>query len=142
MFWENLNNICRINGTSPTAVVSALGIAAGSVTAWKKGAVPRNNTLQKLADYFGITVGQLMGEPIKEKAPPPIVDDEAERLNRVLIYLEQNGFVAPGGTPEGRDRADYEKVSEAERVLLDLFRQFPEDSQQLYIEALRASLKK
>lgn len=134
MFWENLNNICRINGTSPTAVVSALGIAAGSVTAWKKGAVPRNKTLQKIADYFGITVGQLTGEPIKEKAPPPIVDDEAERLNRVLLYIED--------LQKQGSRTDLEKVSETERDLLSLFRQFPEDSQRLYLEALRASLKK
>lgn len=142
MFWENFLNLCNKINKTPNAVVKELGISSGSITAWKNGRLPYDSTLLKIANYFGVTVGQLKGEPIKEKAPPPIVDDEAERLNRVLIYLEQNGFVAPGGTPEGRDRADYEKVSEAERVLLDLFRQFPEGSQQLYIEALRAALKK
>ena len=34
-----------------------------------------------------------------------------------------------------------EELSEGERLLLDLFRQIPEDAQKMYLEVLRASLK-
>ena len=142
MFKEIFIKLCSEKGVSPSAVCREVGITPATYSGWDENSVPRKTTLLRISEYFGVPVGYLLGEPVKEKAPPPIADDEAERLNRVLIYLEQNGFVAPGGTLEGRDRADYEKVSEAERVLLDLFRQFPEGSQQLYIEALRAALKK
>ena len=149
MFWENFSRLCLDKGKSPNAVAKELGISSGSITSWKQGRIPYHSTLLKLSDYFGISVGQLLGEPIKEKAPPFITyradDDERERLNSVLLYLEQNGFVAPtgeqGNPQKGRDLADYEKVNDAERDLLSLFRQFPEDSQRLYLEALRASLK-
>lgn len=33
------------------------------------------------------------------------------------------------------------KLTEGEQMLLDLFRQIPEDSQRMYLEVLRASLK-
>ena len=134
MFWENFQKLCSEAGKSPNAVAKELRISSGTVTEWKKGRSPQNATALKVADYFGITVGELTGEPIKEKAPPPIVDDEAERLKRVLLYFED--------LQKQGSRTDLEKVSETERDLLSLFRQFPEDSQRLYLEALRASLKK
>jgi repressor LexA len=43
-----------------------LGISIGSITKWKNGAVPRETTLLKIADHFGVTVDYLLG---KEKAP-------------------------------------------------------------------------
>ena len=36
---------------------------------------------------------------------------------------------------------DEPKLTEAEKLLLDLFRQIPEDAQKMYLEVLRASLK-
>jgi hypothetical protein len=33
------------------------------------------------------------------------------------------------------------KLTEGEEVLLDLFRQIPDDAQKMYLEVLRASLK-
>lgn len=134
MFWETFLKLCNEINKSPNAVASDLGISSGSVTAWKKGRKPYDSTLNKLADYFGVGVGQLLGEPIKVKTPPPIIDDEAERLNKVLLYIED--------MQKQGSRTDLEKVSETERALLDLFRQFPEDSQRLYLNALRAALKK
>lgn len=66
MFWNNFVKLCTQRGTTPTAVVHILGVAGGSVTKWKNGAVPRDVTLQRIADYFGVTVDYLLG---KENAP-------------------------------------------------------------------------
>lgn len=57
MFWDNLYELCQKNGTSPSKLVKELGISAGSVTKWKNGSMPSKNTVQKLAAYFGVTVG-------------------------------------------------------------------------------------
>ncbi len=134
MFKTNFIKLCSQKGESPSFVCSQIGISAAAFSQWTDDTIPRKVTQQRIADYFGITVGELMSEPIKEKAPPPIVDDEAERLNRVLLYIED--------LQKQGSRTDLEKVSETERALLSLFRQFPEDSQRLYLEALRAALKK
>lgn len=42
---------------------------------------------------------------------------------------------------EQTNSPDTLKLTEGEKLLLDLFRQIPEDAQQMYLEVLRASLK-
>lgn len=133
MFKTNFIKLCTLKGESPSYVCSQIGITAAAFSQWTDETKPRKVTQQRIADYFGITVDELF-EPMNEKAPPPIIDDEAERLNKVLLYIED--------MQKQGSRTDLEKVSETERALLDLFRQFPEDSQRLYLEALRAALKK
>lgn len=78
MFWENYLSLCSQKGTSPNAVAAELGKSSGSVTAWKGGAIPRETTLKQIADYFSVTVDQLLYEQ-KEKSPAPDgvgLDDE------------------------------------------------------------------
>ena len=64
MFWNNLVTLCNKNNTSPTAVANVLGIAIGSITKWKSGSVPRDTTLKKIADYFGVTAEELLGDSV------------------------------------------------------------------------------
>lgn len=61
MFWENFVVECAKKQKSPACVVEELGISNSMPTSWKNGAVPRAKTQKKLADYFGITVEELMG---------------------------------------------------------------------------------
>lgn len=62
MFWKKFERICNERGESPNGVAKNLGISSGSVTWWKKGKVPHNSTLKRIADYFGITVGYFTGD--------------------------------------------------------------------------------
>ena len=61
MFWENYLSLCARSGKSANAVAKELSIASGTVSEWKKGRVPQNATLRKIADYFGISVEKLLG---------------------------------------------------------------------------------
>ena len=70
MFWKNLIFLCNKKNTTPTNVVKELGIAVGSVTKWKNGVVPRSTTLQKIADYFGVTVESLLTDTKGAAATP------------------------------------------------------------------------
>lgn len=63
MFWENFNRLCIEKGTSPNAVAKVLSIPSGSVTDWKRGRKPRDATLLRIADYFGVTVSDLLDDP-------------------------------------------------------------------------------
>ncbi len=72
MFWNNFVTLCNKNNTTPTAVANALGIAIGSITKWKNGAVPRDTTLKKIADYFGVPVSALT-----EDSPAPEIKSNA-----------------------------------------------------------------
>lgn len=68
MFYENYVMYCKKIGKSKTDVAKQIGKTSKSVTGWKNGAVPRNDTLKKLADYFGVTVDDLLADNKKEPA--------------------------------------------------------------------------
>ena len=61
MFWNVLIELCNEKGISPNFVAKELGITSGTVTSWKKGSVPRDTTLRKVADYFGVSADYLLG---------------------------------------------------------------------------------
>ena len=88
MFWEKFVDLCNEKNTTPTAVVNSLGIAVGSVTKWRNGSAPRYTTLAKIADYFGVTVDELLKGPETVQKEKPA--DEGELGENVVIY-NRNG---------------------------------------------------
>lgn len=69
-FYEKYLCLCNSINKSPSAVALELKIGKPSVTRWKNGATPRDATVLKIADYFGVTVAELMaGVCEQEKAP-------------------------------------------------------------------------
>ena len=68
MFFERYSALCKEHDETPNSVAKKIGASSGSVTAWKKGTDPRNATLAKIADFFGVTTDYLLGKE-SEKAP-------------------------------------------------------------------------
>ena len=59
MFYDKYRQLCKSVGKSPSAVAIELGISKGTVSTWKNlGRTPQVAQLQKVADYFHITVDQ------------------------------------------------------------------------------------
>ena len=56
MFWNKFILLCNKNGVSPNEVCKTLGLSNATATKWKSGALPRDTTLTKLAEYFDVTV--------------------------------------------------------------------------------------
>ena len=65
-FYKKLRALCEERGLTINELVKILDLSSGSPTAWKKGSAPRQATLSKIADYFGVSSDYLLG---KEKAP-------------------------------------------------------------------------
>ena len=68
---------------TPSAVALEIGLTKPSVSRWKSGSMPTDATLQKVADYFGITVDELLG---KEKQP---IEGELHPANKKLMELSR-----------------------------------------------------
>lgn len=83
MFWNNFVALCHKKNTNPTATATALGIAIGSITKWKKGAVPRDTTLLKIAEYFGVSPESLVSVP----TGPVYVKQQSEDREQKLLAL-------------------------------------------------------
>ena len=61
MIYDNVKRLCEKNKTSIWALEKACGIGNGTIGKWADGdANPRIGTLKKIADYFGITVDELL----------------------------------------------------------------------------------
>lgn len=61
MFWNNFLAECAKKGKSPAVVAEELSFSNSATTCWKNGSLPRMSSRKKIADYFGITVEELMG---------------------------------------------------------------------------------
>lgn len=95
MFYENFAMYCKKLGKSESAVAKAIGRDSKTVTGWKKGAVPYNSTLKKLADYFGVTVEDLLTDK-KEPAGQGGLDEQMQMIVDLLN----------GATQEERDAVE------------------------------------
>ena len=69
MFWKTFEQLCRSRGSSPTAVALELGFSNATATKWKKGSTPQGASLQKIAEYFNVSINYLLGK----EAIPSIV---------------------------------------------------------------------
>ena len=83
MFWNSFVNQCEKIEKSPTVVVEELGFKRSAVTSWKNGALPQVKNRKKIADYFGITVEELMGTK-KEPAGMGELDKQMQEIVELL----------------------------------------------------------
>ena len=95
LFYENYVAYCKKIGKSKSAVAKEIGLDPKSVTGWKNGAAPRNETQKKLADYFGISADELMGTK-KEPAGKGGLDEQMQMIVDLLN----------GATQEERDAVE------------------------------------
>lgn len=88
MFWTNFVKLCAESGVAPNVVAAKCGVkSTGTVSGWKKGAMPRESIMLKIADYFGVTVAELLGENEQKNKPTTINGDELSEAERDFILL-------------------------------------------------------
>lgn len=82
MFYDVFCNLCKRHGKSPNKAAEEIGLSNSITTKWKKtGATPTGETLAKIAEYFDVPVGYLLGSEQKER---PLVNGDEE----LTEYLE------------------------------------------------------
>lgn len=83
MFKENFIRRCNIAGVPPSTVLRKIGLTPAAFSKWNDDSIPRKATLMKIADYFGVTVEDLL----KEEEPTP-----ARPSSDSLYPLEQQNI--------------------------------------------------
>ena len=61
MILENVKRLCKQKQTSIWALEKALGIGNGTISKWETSS-PSVDKLKRVADYFGVTVDDLLRE--------------------------------------------------------------------------------
>lgn len=62
MFYYNYVKLCNQKGISPSAAAEQMGFKRSMVTRWNQGTQPRMSTLQRIADYFRVSIDELTKE--------------------------------------------------------------------------------
>ena len=88
MFWQNFTKLCIETRKPPSRVAAELGFSNASVTGWKKGAVPRDSTLSRIADYFGVPVESLTADDAPSALPSPSASPASDE-SQLLAYFRQ-----------------------------------------------------
>lgn len=94
--YEIFEKLLREYGVTTYQVAKATGISTASFTGWKQGKWNfKQDKLQKIADYFGVSIEYLMtGNEIPEKKEPALTPkderDIAKRLEDTLADLESS----------------------------------------------------
>lgn len=86
-FYEKYLCLCNSINKSPSAVALELKIGKPSVTRWKNGATPRDATVLKIADYFGITVAELMSGVNEQKETPAAEGEGISEERKALLDI-------------------------------------------------------
>lgn len=91
------------NEVTPYKVAKATGIATATLSDWKNGkSTPKTDKMQKIADYFGVTLDYLLGNEEK----PTAKSDELE--NDPLVGQL---FAAYGHVKEHFDQDDIDDIT-------------------------------
>jgi len=57
MFYENFEQICKRQGTSPSACTFEIGMSRSAAAGWKRNkTIPKEEELEALADHLGCSV--------------------------------------------------------------------------------------
>ena len=83
MFYDVFLKLCKERNIKPGRAADEIGISRATVTNWKKnGYSPRQNILEKIANYFNVSSDYFME---KKKPPAPeIRDGKGKNLVRTI----------------------------------------------------------
>lgn len=87
MFYDKFVQLCNERGEYPTAVAERIGVNRSAASRWARGALPRDTTLLRLAEYFGVTVAYLTGEEGENATKKAIADTSDDGLEAALEAL-------------------------------------------------------
>lgn len=95
MFYDNFIRLCAKENISPSAAAEEMGFYRSVVTRWGKGGNVRKATLERVANYFGVTVADLIGDDsAQQKKPTAQGDGRRERLSKMsyedLLLLQED----------------------------------------------------
>lgn len=93
--------LLKERGVTAYQVSKATGISTGSLTDWKKGrSQPKVDKLQKIADFFGVSVDYLLnGETEKPAVPKDDEPDVKETLSDMAKRAAQGALLMYDGEP-------------------------------------------
>ena len=94
MFYDRFADLCEKKGVRLGQAASDMGLSGAAVSRWKKyGYSPRSESMQRIADYFGVSISSLMETEEKENR------DIAREVDKIMGDLGDSGDLMFDGVP-------------------------------------------
>lgn len=106
VFYENFVKRCNQIKKAPSAAALEMGLSKTAVSNWKnRHTTPTDANKQVIAEYFGISVAELMAEDEKKPAPNDgngqnMYDEKLLMWFRALSEEKRRAILALGDAPE------------------------------------------
>ena len=87
--YKRINALCESKGITGAKLCTDIGISKGLITDLKMGRRSGVSavTAQKIASYFGVSVGYLLGEEEKEEMPTDN-DRHSENMQKLIDFVQ------------------------------------------------------
>lgn len=93
MFYDNLKELCERKQITIGYMAKQLGFSNATATYWKRGAIPKADTVKKIADYFNVTADELLNDlpdPLLQPGEPgvkiPVLANVGAGIPQSTIY--------------------------------------------------------
>lgn len=84
--YEVFEQLLQKNGVTPYKVAKEAGVTQTALSNWKSGrSTPTTKTLQKIADYFGVTIDYLMNGEEKEETQGYYLNEETAKAAQEIF---------------------------------------------------------
>ena len=117
--YEIFAQLCKQHGVTPYKVSKETGVSQPTLSEWKKGTyTPKQDKLQKIADYFGVTLDYLMGNthadeqtPLETQKAPTLNKKDERDIAKTLGQLKETLENEEGLMFDGNPMTDEAKES-------------------------------
>lgn len=100
MLLERINQLCSEKGISKRKLEVESGIAIGTISKWKNiGFKPNQKSLQKISDFFGVSVAYLTGESDFRNEEEAMIHGWMEKFDEESLSDESRRFEAGARIP-------------------------------------------
>lgn len=93
--YERFAQLLQENGVTPYRIAKDTGITQATLSDWKKGrSTPKQDKMQKIADYFNVSIEWLTGSsPYRTMLEKLDAEMDIEKMQREVIEAERNSFI-------------------------------------------------
>lgn len=135
IFVQNIKKLCFAKTELPTISCKKAGVGGSFISDINRGRTPSIEKVQRLADYFGVTTSQLLGEePLPDFCNKQETKSSSEWGRLVVNKVQESEIKKPTVQDDG--------LSEAEQALMDQFRQLTPEQQDMVIRMVQAAADK
>ena len=95
---DNFEQLCNKFSVTPYKVCKETGLTTATISNWKAGRyTPKADKLQKIADYFGVTIEYLMTGENSSEVPSPTLTARDERDVEKILENTRNQLMNQEG---------------------------------------------